>query len=200
MKSPLPLVAAFVTVFLFIGVSYIVQSNTAFLEQAVNNSIEGAALYVAITVLAIVVAPVSSLPLLPLAVGIFGWVGGALLSVVGWFIGATIAFELSRAYGKALLGRFVDIKPVETVTRQIPESYGFFGLVLLRMSVPVDILSYALGLFTTVPRRLYYLSTLVGIIPFAFIFAYVGSLSPILQLSAFLLAGTVIFVGWKTRR
>ncbi|MEX2090509.1 MAG: hypothetical protein WD989_00015 [Candidatus Paceibacterota bacterium] len=65
------------------------------------------------------------------------------------------------------------------------------------MAVPTDILSYAIGLFTSVKTGVYVAATFFGILPFAFIFPY-ASQAP---LSFQILVGTVVvamlFLGYK---
>lgn len=198
MKSPY--VSLFVVAALFIAASYFVQANSGFLEAVIGDSVYGMLAYVVIVVVSTVLAPVSSLPLLPVAVSLWGPVVAALLSIIGWFIGASIAYELSRRFGKDLIRKFIRIETIEKYSAEIPDGYEFAGLLLLRLSVPVDILSYALGLFTGVSRKLYYSSTLIGIIPFAFVWAYLGALDYRYQIFAFLLAGAVIYLGLRMRR
>ena len=48
--------------------------------------------------------------------------------------------------------------------------------------IPVDLLSYALGIFGVLDWRNYTLATIIGIVPFAFIFAYLGTLPVSYQL------------------
>ncbi len=42
------------------------------------------------------------------------------------------------------------------------------------MVLPVDMSSYAIGLLSTVSFRDYCLATAIGIVPFSFVFAYIG--------------------------
>ena len=46
--------------------------------------------------------------------------------------------------------------------------------MLLRILIPVDILSYALGLISAMPLSHYILATAIGITPFSFIWSYAG--------------------------
>ena len=46
---------------------------------------------------------------------------------------------------------------------------------MLRAIIPVDILSYALGLFSKVDFKTYALATMIGIIPFTVILSYLGT-------------------------
>ncbi len=145
------------------------------------------------------VAPVSALPLLPIASNVFGWVVAGWLSVVGWLIGSAIAFILSRRYGRPLVEKVVSLDKIGKIEKMIPEENLFWSIVFLRMSVPVDILSYVLGLFSHVKFRTYMLASLIGIIPFAFVFSYLGTLGIYYQLLALLIALIIILVGVLVR-
>lgn len=186
-------------VVLFITISYIVQINLDFFKNTIGNSPSGMLVYILVVIIGIVIAPISSLPLLPIAVGLWGLAVAVILSIIGWFIGAGIAYELSRLFGKELIKKIIKIETIEKYSTKIPERYSFAGLLLLRLSVPVDILSYSLGLFTSVGRKLYYSSTLIGIIPFAFMWAYLGTFNYWYQIITFLLAGIIIYLGFKMR-
>jgi len=63
------------------------------------------------------------------------------------------------------------------------------------MVVPVDVLSYALGLFSNISKTRYFLATLIGVTPFAFLFAFVGSVNIFYQLGAFGLAMVIFLIG-----
>lgn len=132
--------------------------------------------YVGITIVAVVIAPVSTLPLLPVAVSLWGSLAGALLSIVGWTIGGVIAYQLSRRYGRPFVQKFVNIQKAQRIGEMVTGKNPFWTVVLLRAVVPVDVLSYALGLFVDMPLGLYTLATLVGVTPFAFVFSYATTL------------------------
>lgn len=176
-----------------------VQVNMGFFETAIGDSLVGMVSYVLIAIFGTVVAPISALPLLPIAVGLWGPQVAAFLSIVGWFVGAAIVYEISRRYGKDLVKKIVNIETIEKFSSEIPERYSFMGLLTLRVLLPVDMLSYALGLFTLVGRKLYYTTTFIGIIPFAFIWAYLGVLTYEYQIAALLGLGVFMYIGFKMK-
>ncbi len=133
----------------------------------------GGLLYVALLAVSVVLLPLSSLPLLPLAAKIFGVVPAALLSVAGWWIGSLIAFELARL-GRHQLERITSLAAVDRLEEQIPHDVGFWGIVVLRMILPTDVVSFALGLLKHLTFRTYALATLLGILPFSFVWSYAG--------------------------
>lgn len=146
------------------------QNVERFVEQ---HGAWGAVAYVAAGAVSVVLLPLSSLPLVPLASRIWGvWVAGAL-SAAGWWIGALIAFWVARL-ARSCLERFVSLAALDRMERAIPADIGFAGIVVLRMLLPVDVTSFALGLLRELSFKTYALASLVGIVPFAFVWSYAG--------------------------
>ncbi len=133
----------------------------------------GALAYVIVVAASVVVLPLSSLPLLPLATRSYGVVGTALLSTAGWWIGCLVAFGLARA-GRRWLERFTSLDAVDRIVDRVPDDVGFGGIVVLRAILPVDVVSFALGLVKRLRFSTYAAASLVGIVPFAFVWSYAG--------------------------
>ena len=162
---------------------------------AQSGGMSGMVAYVFITMLAIVVAPISTIPLIPVASGLWGWFMAAVLSIIGWTIGAQAAFYLARHFGRPLVEKIVSIDKLNKLEKRFPKRNLFWTVIFFRMAVPVDVLSYALGLFSNMNSRSYFFATVIGITPFAFVFAYAGTLDVRFQLLA-LLAGVIVGVSW----
>ena len=137
----------------------------------------GIASYLFLLIIAVVVAPVSVFPLLPLAVALWGIFIAVVLNVIGLTIGAMIAFGLARYCGRPLIKKFKFLNKVEKLEGIIPEKYLFLTVILLRMIFPVDILSYAIRFFTKMHWFPYLIATFLGILPFYLVFAYGLNLS-----------------------
>jgi uncharacterized membrane protein YdjX (TVP38/TMEM64 family) len=162
---------------LFLASAYIASAYAEPLARLLGSSgVSGILIYMAVATVSTVVAPLSSIVLLPIVSAVWGPFMAAVASIIAWFVGAMIAFYLSRRYGRPLVERFVSKERLAAVERRIPSERLFWQLVALRMVVPVDVLSYILGLFKNITWKTYAFSTLLGIIPFAFVFAYVGTL------------------------
>ena len=130
--------------------------------------------YVLLLTVAVVLMPVTVMPLIPLASAVMGPFATALLSIIGWTLGAVIAFALSRRFGRPIIGRFISLEKIDAVAERFPKDTRFLMIVLLRLTIPVDIASYALGLSTSIGLLEYTLATFVGVIWFSFAFAYLG--------------------------
>jgi uncharacterized membrane protein YdjX (TVP38/TMEM64 family) len=187
------IIGTIVTILLFIFISYILQTNMNYFEEKLNLGIYGIIIYFLITILATVLGPISALPLLPVAVFLWGWKYAAALSVIGWTLGSTIAFIIARKYGINIVKKFVSLEKIREYESFIPQKDIFLGIILIRMVLPVDLLSYLLGIFSRVKLSTYVLATFIGLIPFAIILSYIGSKPLEYQIISFII-GTVGFL------
>ena len=146
-----------------------------------QSSMEGYAMmgmvsYMLIVILSEVIAPINALPLLPLAVALWGPFVGAILSIFAWLIGSIIVYWILQKYGRSFVSKFINLKKFDDKHINIPKKNKFWILVGLRMIMPVDILSYLLGLFVPMSYQLYITTTAIGIIPGAFLYAYASKI------------------------
>jgi uncharacterized membrane protein YdjX (TVP38/TMEM64 family) len=139
----------------------------------------GVAVFVLSSIVAVLLPMLTNLPLVPLAVLAWGpWWTAALL-LAGWVAGATLSFLLARRARGFVLRRFGSVRRHADIDRLIHPRHRLLSLVLLRMTFPVDVLSYALGLFSRDTRATdVALSTALGAAPFALLFALLPTLSP----------------------
>ncbi len=163
----------------------------------------GVVLFVATSTVAVLVPALTNLPLLPVAVLAWGPWWTALLLLSGWVLGASTSFTLGR-HAQPLIVRYLpSVRRHADIDRLIHPQHRMGSLILLRMTFPVDVLSYALGLFsrhTTVAEIA--LSTALGGAPFALLFSLVPSLPATAQLSI-LVASALVFacyMVWVLRR
>lgn len=181
---------------LFILFSYLIQTNIEFLEAFVTNDFAGMIFYLLLEILSIVIAPVTTLPLVIVASKLWGWVSAGILNVIGWMIGSWLAFLIARRYGVDIVKRLISIEKIHEIENRVPKKHLFWSVVLLRSIIPADVLSYAIGIFTRMKMKSYLLATLIGITPFAFGWAYFGGISIEYQILLFLIIGIVILISW----
>lgn len=160
--------------------------------------------FVLILVLAVVFMPLTVVPLIPMATALFGPLVTALLSVAGWTMGAGIAFLLARYIGKPLLQRYISLEKLEAVEATIPPQSHFWVVVLLRLTMPVDIVSYALGMTKSLAFTSYIAGTFVGVSWFSFAFAYMGDAlftnNRILLLQLVIASSIIFLLAWYILR
>jgi uncharacterized membrane protein YdjX (TVP38/TMEM64 family) len=163
----------------------------------------GVLVFFVTSIVAVLMPLLSNLLLVPFAVLAWGpwWTAGLLLS--GWIAGAGLSFALGRHARDFVLRHFPAVQRYGDIDRLIDPRHRLASLVLLRMTFPVDVLSYSLGMFsrsTTLTENV--VSTAVGAAPFAVLFALFPTLSTAGQ--AAVIGGSVLafvaYVPWVLRR
>ena len=146
----------------------------------------GMAVYIVVATVAVIIPIFDFLLFMPVAVTLWGSFLAALLSIVAWVLGAMVAFLLARRYGHPLVHRLMSGKKLARMAHIVPAHHMFFGVILLRIILPIDLVSYFLGLFDLIRFGPYVVATIAGITPFAFAFAYLSGAHVMFQLGAFL--------------
>ncbi len=184
-------------IILFIGSSYLVQNHIDFFTNNINTGIFGILIFISIVAISIVLAPISVIPLFPIGIGIWGWKITAILAVIGWSIGAVIAFILARKFGTKLVKKIIPIKKIHDFEKKIPTKNVFWIIVLLRAIIPIDGVSYIFGLFSKISLKKYTLATIIGLIPFSFTISYFGTISYYYQIPLILITIIIFLIGLK---
>lgn len=168
-----------------------------------THAVLGVLVFFVSSAVAVLLPLASNLPLMPLAVLAWGPWWSALLLLAGWATGSALSFVLARHARGLILRRFPSVLRHAQIDRLIHPQHRMASLVMLRMSFPVDVLSYALGLFSPRTRLVdTVVSTTIGAAPFALLFALFPTLSDAAQ--AAVLAGSVAvfaaYAVWVLRR
>ena len=168
------LIAGIIAIFAII--SYLAQNELMDLGFFSDNAAIIALFYIAILVAEAIIAPINTMPLIPLASAVFGWWQAAIYTLIGWTLGAFVVFVLCQKYGKLLIRKLVSLEKLEKYERIIPTEHIFLNIIILRLFMPIDIVSYALGLFTNIKKWHYLLATLIGYAPLAFFVAHLSEI------------------------
>lgn len=134
----------------------------------------GPVVLVVIMVAAIVFSPIPSTPITLAAGAVYGHFWGTVYALAGAEIGALIAFELARRFGRDRISRWFGNGALpSTVDSQIGLTAVVFVARLLP-AVSFDVISYAAGL--TRLRRLWFaIATAAGMIPATFLLSHAGA-------------------------
>lgn len=190
-------VAVAILLALFLAAGYFSRMYLGTLTELISGNTAAAMLiYVVGATIATVIAPLSFFPVLPVAVAVWGSFVAAVLSLIAWSLGAAIAYLLARRFGRPLVRHFVGEEKMNNFSRFMPQKHLFTAVVFLRMVLPVDLLSYALGLMGVMRFWPYMLATVIGIMPFAFLFAYIADVSAKYQIIALLLGICLIVISF----
>lgn len=161
-----------VIVALFFLISYLVNKNIDYLTTLLVGNRWAIIIYFVIIIAEIVLAPISLIPLIPLASALFGPTTTFIVTLAGWTLGSLLAFLLARHLGEKYLAKIV--KDAEAYQRYIPEKNLFLGVIMTRIFIPIDLMSYAIALFTKIDAKRFTLATLIGFAPGTAILAYYG--------------------------
>ncbi|MFX1386841.1 MAG: TVP38/TMEM64 family protein [Promethearchaeota archaeon] len=103
------------------------------------------------------------------------WFGG-FMGIIGSLAAGVLCFYISRKGGRPLAEKLVGEKALNLADNFI-EKYGIWAILISRMApvIAFDPISYASGLVEMDAKK-YTLGTLIGAIPRAFFFAWLGSL------------------------
>ncbi len=185
-----------ILIFSFVVVLFILSSCLAHIYSAELESLDlldsqiGKFVYILIMAGAVIVAPAETLPLLPIAVSIWGANLAAILTIFGWVVGSMAAFSIARKFGRKIVHHFVEKYDIDELKEVLPKKNLFWVVAFARIFLPVDIVSYAVALFTKMHWFVYLTATLLGTSIFAFLFAYGAKLSIFLQV----VAGIIILI------
>jgi uncharacterized membrane protein YdjX (TVP38/TMEM64 family) len=138
-----------------------------------HHTFQGVAVYLVLNVIDAVIAPGATLPLIPIVARTWGHVPAALVTTLGWTMGSLVAFYIARRWGSPIVRKLTSMERVNRLRRYVPK-HPFWTVVVLRLMMPMDVISYVLGLFTNMSWASYGLATGLGLTPSAFVLAYIG--------------------------
>ncbi len=165
--------------------------------------VTGVLVYLLLNVLDALVAPGATLPLIPIVVRVWGRAAAALITTAGWTAGSLAAFLIARRWGYPVVRRITSIERVKRLRRHIPQDL-FWSVVALRLVMPMDVISYVLGLFSSMTWPRYIAATALGLTPSAFVLAFLGRLSHAYEIFTFgigaAVAGWVVISMLRSRR
>lgn len=199
--SKFEIIAGLTVGILFLISAYLSSTYIVFIEEFIHShAVWSELLYIGSVCLATILAPISATPLIPIATAIWGPFLSALYNIIGWTVGAVFAFWIARKYGFKRVSKSKKLQVLQKYTESIPTKKLFWTIVFMRLVLPVDILSYAIGLFSKIKLRSYILATVLGITPFALLFSYAVLFPWWAQILALIFASTVLFFGYKKIR
>lgn len=163
------LAAAVVVIYLSPAREHLTRENVRLFVGHLRGLWYGPAIFIGAFMLACVLALPASV--FVIAAGfIWGWLLGGVYSIVGGVLGALASFYVGRFVGEGMLERFGRVG--RAVAKQVDHA-SFRSLLALRFipGIPFAVLNYGAGV-AGVRIRDFLPSTLIGVIPPMFVFAY----------------------------
>ncbi len=186
---------------LFVGVFLLISAHYTYLyKDVISNLIKdyytiGIFVYVFAMIFLVLFIPVSTIPIVPVATGVFGVLEGALLTSVGWIVGGIIAFHFSKKHKKAVIRFFPALGKLGNVLDNNVVHISFLRLAVLKMALPVGVGSYIFGLSRSLSvKRFIYVSTIEALVVL-FMIASATALPPLYQQIALFVFVLILFRG-----
>lgn len=126
----------------------------------------GAAVFIGLAALSAMLAPFSSVPLVPAAVIIWGESLTLILLLGGWILGGVCSYILARFVGYKFIGKLTSLRQLEAYRQKIKPSSEFWYVLLFRIIMPSEIPGYLLGLLRY-PFARYLIITFIAELPVA---------------------------------
>ncbi len=174
------------------GVSAGAWSPQTLAAEARAAGVWGPAVMMGLMVMAVLVAPVPTLPISVTAGLVYGPFWGTVIAVAGATLGALGAFWLARWAGRGAVARWLG---GHTAFCPDCSDRTLFGLVLLARLVPVvsfALVSYAAGL-TAMRAPAFALATVIGMLPMTVVYVALGATLE-LSTTAVVIATTLVVV------
>ena len=159
--------------------------------------------YFLLVILEIILGFVSAIPLIPLAVNIWGVIPTFILTLTGRVVGSALIFYISRKFGLDLIAKLISLNKLNKYQEKIPKQNLFIWVVLIRLILPIDIISYAIALFTKIRFWPYIIATTIGFIPWTLLLVLFGDLNFKIQMiliGAGITLFAIIFIFLKNRK
>jgi uncharacterized membrane protein YdjX (TVP38/TMEM64 family) len=160
-----------------------------------ENRILGGLIFFGISVIAVLISPFSSLPLIPSAVLAWGSFLTFFLLFIGWIIGG-IATYLAGSYSRdKIIKHFFSLEKIEYYKKRISARSQFWLVFLFRLAIPSEIAGYTLGIIRYQFGK-YLLATFLAELPFALFVVYSSSIllsGRLMFFAGIVLVGLIIF-------
>lgn len=136
----------------------------------------GPLIIVGLMTAAVVASPIPSAPIAIAAGAAYGQIFGTMYVIAGAFLGAMVAFYLSRWLGRKTIRRWFGAKIDKGLLGSQNALTAIIFLSRLLPFVSFDVISYAAGLSVIHAWR-FAAATLLGVIPMAFLLAHLGEMA-----------------------
>ncbi len=186
---------------LFIGVFLLISTHYTYLYKDVINSLIkdyytiGVFVYVFAMFFLVLFIPISTIPIVPVATGVFGTLEGALLTAIAWIVGGITAFHFSKKHKNTVIRFSPVLGKLASVLDNNVVHISFLRLAVLKMVLPVGVGSYIFGLSKSLRIKRFVYVSIVEAFVVLFMIATATTLPPFYQQIAILVFILFLFRG-----
>ena len=134
-------------------------------------------------------SPFSSVPLVPVAIMLWGSVWTSAFLIAGWLGGHVITYTLGYYAGYPVAKKFVAFERIEQYSHKFSKKSEFLLVLLFRFAIPAEVPGYVLGTARYGFEK-YFLATFIAEFPFAIITVYASG--ALIDRKPFVLAEVIV--------
>lgn len=167
----------------------------------------GILVFVILAAVSAMLSPFSSVPLIPVAIILWGSAWTIAFLVGGWLGGHTITYALGYYAGYPVAKKFIALEKIEQYYRQFSNKSEFLLVLLFRIAMPAEVAGYVFGIARYNFLK-YFLATFIAEFPLAIVAVYAGEalidrkpmILAIVVISGFIFLGTIFYLFKKQGR
>ena len=161
----------------------------------------GILVFMTLAAVSAMLAPFSSLPLIPVAIILWGGAWTIAFLVAGWLVGHTITYAFGYYAGYPVVKKFIAFEKIEQLSRKFSKKSEFLLVLLFRLAMPAEMAGYVLGT-ARYDFSKYFLATFIAEIPLAIITVYASEalikrepmILAIVVVTGFIFIGTIFYL------
>lgn len=150
-----------------------IYDSIVFFSSFIEHGIIGAATFVLLATFSAMLSPFSSIPLVPIAIVIWGPFLTSLMLLAGWLLGGVVTYGIGWKFGYPLVSSFISSEKMDRWSKQLERKVSIFLVLAFRIMTPSET-GYIFGILKY-PFLTFILVTILSEIPFAFAISYAGS-------------------------
>mgnify|MGYP001560841423 CR=1 FL=1 len=151
--------------------------------------------FMALAGVSAMLSPFSSVPLVPVAIMLWGSAWTIVFLISGWLGGHSITYAIGYYAGHPVIKKFVAPETIEQYTHKFSKKSEFLLVLLFRLASPAEVPGYVLGAVRYGFIK-YFLATFIAEFPFAVMAVYVSEalIDRNLLIVAIAVAGGIAFL------
>lgn len=174
------IVSIFIFILLFIIFWYSVKMQTVFYDTLFyieaylhSHQILGIFIFIGLAAVSALLSPFSSVPLVPIAIIMWGGVLATVFLMSGWIIGHLSSYFIGYYAGHPIAKKFIPFDRINDYSKKLSKKSEFLLILFFRLSMPAEVPGYVLGIVRYGFWK-YLLATLIAEFPFAVLTVYGG--------------------------
>lgn len=140
-----------------------------------NHPFLGGLIFFGISIVAVLVSPFSSVPLVPSAIMAWGSLVTFFLMLPAWIIGGLLAYYAGSLSREKIIRHYISFVKIDYYKNRISPHSQFWLVLLFRLAIPSEVAGYTLGIVRYDFWK-YFLITIITELPLALVVVYSGTI------------------------